>query len=268
MDHNGTDHNDTAIIVTAYRRPYYLRQTLESWRAARGVDTVRSFTVALGYDRERHAELVQVIDEARANGLPVRVKPDSTAAARARGMGRAIGEAADFALADPGVRFVIFGEEDIVVSDDVLEYLAWARANATADVLAVCAHSTGGQGWDEGRPAADADQAAVRLLPYFNPWVWAITDRTWRETLRPAWDWECDSGGAMDSGYDWHIATRIVPGGRPGGRPGGWYCAVPDASRSQNIGRDEGWAADPADFAATQAPSFRAHRDPGGYHLV
>lgn len=253
--------NGTAVIVTALKRPRYLRETLESWSAARGTSDLHSFTVALGWDEARHAQQVRAVSEFRDRsglGSRVRIKPDSSAARASRGMGRAIAEAADHVLADPAVEFLVFGEEDVVVSSDVLEYMTWAGRVFADDeqVLAVCAHSRGGQGWDRHEPAqdADADQSAVRLLPYFNAWCWGTWRDRWEKVLRPRWDMECDSGGAMDSGYDHHIHSRIIP-------QGGYLCAVPDASRSQNIGRDDGWASTAESFAFSQAQSFRAQRE-------
>ena len=90
--------------------------------------------------------------------------------------------------------------------------------------------------------------------------MWGTWRDRWEQVIRPRWDLECDSGGPADSGWDWNIATRIIP-------QGGYVCAVPDASRSQNIGRYGGWAADPADFPNTQAASFRAERAEVTYRL-
>ncbi len=256
-----------AVIVTAYRRPDYLRRTLASWQAARGLDRVHSFTVALGVHPDAFTSQVREVGAFRdASGLGprVRIKVDSEAARRSNGMHRAVGEAADHVLADPAVQFLVFGEEDIAVSSDVLEYMSWARREFTGDgpVLAVCAHSVGGAGWDRREPAGDdgADQEAVRLLPYFNPWCWGTWRDRWEQVLEPGWDWDCNSGDAMTSGYDWNIATRIIP-------QGGFTCAVPDASRSQNIGRYGGWASSEETWAFSQAASFRAGREPCAYRL-
>ena len=177
--------SSTAVIVTGLRRPHYLRKTLGSWQAARGIEEVHSFTLALGHDPGQFLPQLYAFDAFRkATGLGKRgrVKVDSAAARTSRGMGRAIGEAGNHVFADPAVEFVVFGEEDVAVSSDVLEYMAWARREFAEDerVLCACAHSVGGQGWDEpgiGLRGADADQEAVRLLPYFNPWVWG----TWRD---------------------------------------------------------------------------------------
>lgn len=261
---------DLAVVVTALRRPQYFRQTLDSWRAARHLDEVHSFTIALGDPGgEKFVPMLNVVTQfreaTRFDGKRAPLRPDSSAAIRSRGMGRAIGEAANHVLADPAVQFVVFGEEDIVVSSDVLEYMGWAREAFADDerVLAVCAHSVGGQGWDEpgiGLTTADADQETVQLLPYFNPWVWGTWRDRWEQALRPQWDWEVNSGGPVDSGYDWNLHRRIIP-------QGGYVCVVPDASRSQNIGKDGGWAASPGMFESTQAASFRAERPPVAYRV-
>lgn len=256
-----------AVIVTARSRPRYLEQVLGSWQHARGLDRLHSFTVALGWDEGAWKAQLRVIDAFRVRsglGSRVRIKADSEAARKSNGMHRAIAEAANHVLQDPAVQFVVFGEEDIAVSDDVLEYMAWARKEFATQgaVLAVCAHSVGGAGWDKREPAddADADQETVRLLPYFNPWVWGTWRNRWERLLEPTWDYECNSGGPMDSGYDHNIHRRLIP-------EGGLVCAVPDASRSQNIGQHGGWASTPETWAFSQAASFRPERGTVAYRL-
>lgn len=258
-------------MVTAWKRPAYLQATLDSWSRARGISEVRQFTVALGWtDHALFTKQVEVIDAARRPlGCKVRVKPDSSAARAARGMGRAIGEAVSAAFGDPSVEFVIAGEEDVAVSSDTLEYFAWAAEEFRPypKVLAVCAHSIGGQGWDipgiGQQEDPDADPEAVRLLPYFNPWIWGVWRDRWERVMRPSWDWNCDTAtrpDGTDGGYDWHLAARIIP-------QGSYTCAVPLASRSQNIGKEDGWAARPEQFEATQAASFKADRGPCDYRV-
>ena len=252
--------SDMAVVSTACRRPYYLERSLASWAQADGISSLAGFAVALGRsDREEKER--EVIGAA---GLDARVWPDSDEAAAATGMHRAIAEAARRAFTELPVAFVILTEEDVVVSDDVLRYFAWAATEFEDDpsVLGVCAHSRGGQGWDLHQPAQDqdADQQAVRLLPYFNAWCWGTWLDRWDQILEPGWDWDCDSGGPMNSGWDWCIATKILR----------WHemvCAVPDASRSQNIGALEGWASTTESFAFSQAASFRDHRDSAPYRL-
>jgi hypothetical protein len=264
------DFSDMAVMVTAWRRPYYLEPVLASWARAEGIGDVRRFVISLGRtDRyEKQAALIERMRPRFPGGLEV--LDQSEAAMRGDGIRvpfgphRAIAEAANHVFADPGVKFLIFGEEDVQVSDDTLSWMRWAadRFADDTEVLAVLAHNQHGQGWDKPGPAGDAnaDQEAARLLPYFNPWCFGTWRDRWEKILEPEWDYGCNSGGPMDSGYDWAIQTKILPRHR-------MLCVVPDASRSQNIGQFEGWASSPQGVALAQAQSFRDHRDTPDYRL-
>lgn len=250
-----------AVMTTACRRPYYLQQSLDAWEEARGLTQLGGFFIALG-DSDRKNAQYSLIKEYDGRLTDMKVIPD-----RVPGLGphRAIGEAAQRVFSDSSVEFLIFGEEDVLVSDDVLEYMGWAeeRFRDDQDVLCVLAHNRAGQGWDLHRPVEDiyADQQKVRLEPYFNAWCWGTWRNRWEGLLEPTWDWDCTSGGPMDSGYDWNIHARVIP-------QHGLLSVVPDASRSQNIGREEGIYSTPETFSFAQVQSFREHRAPAEYTLV
>ena len=258
-------------MTTAWRRPYYFRPVLESWADADGIDKIRRFVISLGpTDRvDEQMKLIQEMSPRFRCGLEV--LPQSEHAVRGDGIRkpfgphRAIAEAVTHCFGDPRVGFVVAGEEDVVVSSDVLSYMQWAATRFQDDprVLIACAHSRGGQGWDLQAPArdADADQEAVQLRRYFNPWVWGCWRDRWESILDPEWDRDCNSGGPIRSGYDWTVQTRIMPRHK-------MRCVVPDASRSQNIGEREGWSSSPDRFGLLQAQSFRERRDNPSYRLV
>jgi hypothetical protein len=245
-----------AVVTTAFKRPEYLSQSLGSWSQARWIRNIRLFGVQIRPSGS-HQEQLNVIRESKVGPegvAEVWLDPSSN-----MGPHWAVRQAGREAFRDPRVEFVVFGEEDVVVSDDVLEYMAVAAGLYQDDssVLAVCAHSPGGQGWDPHEPAKDdaADQEAFRLLPYFNAWCWGTWRNRWESVLEPEWDADCTSGGPGDSGYDWNIHARVLPRHDA-------VCVVPDASRSQNIGRDGGIYSTPATFEFSQARSFRDHREP------
>lgn len=254
--------SSVSVVVTCWRRPQYLERTLRSWRAVRGIEHVRKFIMACGVSME----LPAIADVIMNSGLEAEIHMDSPAARASFGMHRALGEAIDHAFADPFTNWVICGEEDIMVSDDVLEYFTWAFRHMTGDlrILAACAHNRGGTGWDKlylGPQDAGADPEIVRAVPYYHPWVWAVSRYNWQHTLRSQWDWDCDSGGADDSGYDWNIQKRVLP-------RGDWLCLVPDASRSQNIGEHGGVNSSPDIYLLQRSDSFELHRDRTGYKLL
>jgi hypothetical protein len=256
--------NGMAVMITAWRRPYYLEPVLAAWSKATGIENITRFIIALGAT-DRIGAQIALIERMRPRfACPVDVRMQSYAAVIGNGPHRAIAEAASAAFADGDVDFLVFGEEDVQVSTDVLAYMRWAAERFADDpeVLTACAHNQGGQGWDEpGRDDADADQETARLLPYFNPWGWGTWRDRWEKILEPEWDYECDLGGPLTSGYDWVIQTQILPRHN-------MLCVVPDAARSQNIGALEGWASSPAGIARAQAQSFRAARDVPQYRLV
>lgn len=254
------DFSDTTLIITAWRRPDYLAKTLGSWVHAAGAGSLRRIVVALApSDREQEQREV-IAKAAAAIGRDIEVKTDSPECARVPGPHRAIAEAANTILAeDPGTRFVIFGEEDIQVSDDVLQFLLWGRQEAAGRAIAVCAHNPLGNGWQPAYDDSGAAQDTARFGRSFSPWVWGTWRKTWERVIEPDWDYDCAKGPRPDQhGYDWQM-QRITE------REGDVLC--PDAARSQNIGRDGGVFAHPGKFAETQAASFREHRQPVSYRL-
>lgn len=248
--------SDFTVVVFAWRRPYYLREVLSSWKHVPEVRELGRFIVALGESDRRDEQMATIAEAAAGMNRPIEVLPDSPAAAAAPGMHRAMGEAAHYAWTDPETGFVALFEEDTFVSDDVLAYMQWARRfESDPRVLAVCAHNQSGTAWDIPSPdEAEADQETVRLKQYFCSWGWGTWRDRWAGVLEPSWDWDCTSGDGtgMPSGCDWNIYSRVMPGR--------FVSAVPDASRTQNIGRDEGVYAVPDMFYLTQAQSFRERR--------
>jgi hypothetical protein len=256
--------SDTALVITAWKRPDYLRRTLGSWAVARHAGELRTVAVALGRSH-RFDDQVDVIRRAEeVFDRKIVILPDSPEAQASPGMHRALGEAVDRVFDSFAPEWVLCGEEDVVVSDDVLDYMSWAQAQYIySRALCICAHNRGGAGWDglDGpRLDGNADQEAVRLLPYFNPWVWCTWRDRWKSVIRPAWDWGDGDGRADATGYDWSLQglTAAVP----------WRNLVPDAARSQTIGEFAGVYSTPEMLPLQQSQSFREHREPVKYRLA
>ncbi len=248
------DLQNTAIACTCWRRPHYLETTLDAWSKVKGLHSVQSFTMAIGRS-ELRPELIKVVEAAEQKfGKTINILDDSDRATQSPAMHTAIAEAADHAFQNPDTDFFIIAEEDLLVSDDILLYMAWAQQyRDDPRVLYVCSHNPGGQGWDDpaGINDGEADQNAVRLLPYFQAWVCGTWRDRWENVLRPKWDWDSSRSG----GWDWNIQSRIIPDGN-------YVCAVPDASRCQNFGEHGGYYAHAELFPGTQSKSFRASRAP------
>lgn len=253
--------DDTTLIITAWKRPGYLRRILASWVRAEGTKDLRRIVIALAPSPAEPGMRRLIAHAADQMGRAIEIRPDSPECARVPGPHRAIAEAANAVLADdPGCGFLVFSEEDTLVSDDVLSFITWGRGQAEGRALAVCAHNPLGNGWQRDAPDdTDADQAAARFGRSFSPWCWATWPDIWVRTLEPDWDYELNRGPRPDQhGYDWQL-QRIVE------REGDVLC--PDAARSQNIGQHGGVFANPAEFGWTQAKSFRETRGKVTYRL-
>ena len=235
----------TAIMKTAWRRPQYLRQTLASWAQVDGIQDVAAFRVCLD-PSDRLEKMLSVIAEARReHGLDIeaRVNPQQLGVS-VNPVEGGTGIFREY----PDVDYIVMAEEDLVVADDTLRYLSWADETFrdTPSVLINCAHSP-----DNPDPAADP--AAVVLLPRFRCWIWGTWRDRWHNILEPTWDRAYYTGNietGQQAGFDWNIDLRVIP-------QGGYVCALPLASRSQNIGKYEGVHAHPNAFEGTRNPSFR-----------
>jgi hypothetical protein len=235
--------NDVSIMMTAWRRPNYLRKTLRSWGAVRGIREVE-IVVALE-PSDRQDQIIRTIWEARDEwGLNIRTRVNPE---RLGVLVNIVETAGHMFQVEDRLRYLVFAEEDLVVSDDVLDYFLWADDvfHGREDVLAVCAHAPEGA-------TADSDPTAVALGERFRCWVWA----TWRDrfhgVLEPTWDRTYSSGEKPGDGVGWdcNIQERIIP-------RGGYRTVLPAASRSQNIGKFEGVHQAPGEYAGTVDPSFR-----------
>jgi hypothetical protein len=253
---------NTAVMITACSRPDYLTKTLRSWREARGIMGTHSFTVALGGNSPAspRATVPGMRGTIRGSGIVTDVYQDRLPGA---GLHYAIWDAANHVFEDPGVEFLIFGEEDIIVGQDVLELLAYSRDRFRDDprVLLACAHNRSGQGWDPHHPVQDedADECDISLEHYFNAWVWG----TWRDRwFKLKNNWENGPNRAVRmGGYDWNIQNRFM-----GSQA--YYAAIPAASRTQNIGRTRGVYATETSWLFSQSQSFQRDRGPVDFRLV
>lgn len=252
--------NDATLIVLAMKRPDYFRRCLDAWGRARGSRSLRSVIVRLGRTSAAlEAQMRQIAEQAAAeHGLPVTVVLDDPEDASHTGPDRALGVSIQQAFADPGCGFVIECDEDIVVSSDVLEYMAFARQ---LDVVCVCAHNDLGQGWSPRWDDTGADQRLVRVRGEFTSWCFGFSREAWTEVWEPEWDWDRTSGDhPAEHGWEWQMHRQC--------RRDTLRVAIPDASRCQDIGQHGGTFSRPEGFWATQAASYRAHRDPVDYVAV
>ncbi len=226
------------LVFTATDRPYYFQPVLDSWRTARGF---------LDWHPTVHLEPSPVQDAMlrMAHGAQADVQVNR----RRLGVLRNPWNALDSAFT-AGADFVVLAEDDVLVSDDVLDYFTWAStALAHEHVLAVCACSM--------QPQPDADVNLVVTHRRFNPLVWGTWRDRWTTVLRDTWDHDYSSGtpDAPQSGWDWNINLRVMQD---------WVVAAPVVSRSTHIGKYGGTHMRPEDFTGSVAPTFAATHPAAG----
>lgn len=234
------------IVFTVHMRPWYLREVLASWGEVRGIQDWRIiFKVE---PSPLITEVTKVIDHFRHPDKQVVFNPEK--------LGVLVNpwDGLDTSFRT-GAQFSVVAEEDLIVSDDVLEYLTWAR-DEFLDQPRVLGAMCQMQGMFESD-----DPSEVALVQDFNPWIWGTWTSRWKSVLRDTWDKDYSSGGATDGGWDWNIAKRLLP-------RFDMVMAVTGAARSQNIGKFLGTHASPDDFEGTQAKTFSNHRDPVQYRVV
>lgn len=197
-------------------RPRYLSETLDSWRAVRGREDW-SYVFALE-PGPHFVECARMIADA-FDGLSVTVLANRERKGVLRNPHYVLGYAFERA------RYALLAEEDVRVSNDILEYFAAMDYEFEVDpaVLAVCGSSWGGS------PGEECD--AWKLVQGFNPLGWATWADRWIDVLRDTWDLDYSTGlpDGSQAGWDWNIGRLL--------RARDQFCVFPDVSRSFHIGR-------------------------------
>jgi hypothetical protein len=208
-----------AVFLTAYNRPDYLRRALASWDGVRGLQDW-AFVFRIEPDEatlDLNKSLVR--DFIRRNELPYHetiVNPTRYGVLHHPWVG--------FEDLFRDFNFVVRTEDDLCVSDDILDYLAWAELTyrGVSNIASIHAY------------AKDKSQTpnGVEVLPMFNPLVWGTWRDVWRDVMRDTWDHDYSTYNETpghQSGWDWNLNTRIYP-------TLGLKGVYPKMSRVDNIG--------------------------------
>jgi hypothetical protein len=216
-------------------RPQYLEQTLNSWSRIRPTEGWEfGFAVEPGKHLRRVLDMIYAwLTEYQPTGWVLHNQ-------KRLGVLRNPHMLLDYAFGD--YEFVVLCEEDVEVSNDILEFFSCMsnRYRDEQEVLAVCA---------ENWCAPGNTHDAVFLDPRFCPLVWGTWRDRWEKTLRDTWDLDYSTGNADGShaGWDWNI-NRII-------KRDGFKVAAPGVARSLHIGR-KGVHMLEQDFAASQSPTY------------
>lgn len=236
-----------AVFFTVFNRPDYFHQTLKSWEDVRGKDAW-DFIVRIE-PSPLQADMVQIAqDFFEKNQIEnFKIMVNSTVLGVLHHPWRGFTD-----LFAEGYQFVIRAEDDLIVSDDVLEYFLWASVVFREDpkVATVQAFSL-----TDGAP----DEATIESN--FSAWTWGTWKDRWEYIIGPTWDHDYSTfngTSGTQAGWDWNLSTRILP-------QKGLGSVRPVVSRTNNIGL-WGVHGTPENFEDSKA--FRPHHDPAPMRLV
>lgn len=229
-------------MMAAFNRPEYQRQTLESWSTARGF-----FETPVHVQLEPSPKQDEVIQLLRDLG-----HPDLTISVNERVLGPLhnpwVGMNTMF---EGGFDFVLSADDDLPVSEDILEYFAWAKDAFQDDEAVACVSAY--------RREVQGGEYQVRREDEFHSWVWGTWADRWFDTISPTWDHDYSTGEFdYNKGFDWNLKQRVLPSR-------GMWCARPLTSRVTNIGV-HGAHGTPDLFE--QSESFWESRPQGTYELT
>lgn len=232
-----------AVVFTAFDRTDYLKQTLLSWKDVAAKEDYHFF-----FKLEPSTNKTRMIN--RIENFRIESKVNLSLIENPEKCGVLVNpwEALDM-LFSQGYDFVILAEDDIEVSDDILQYFNQISENHKDDseVLAVCASSR--ELWNKNDNPSNYSKHQA-----FSPLVWGTWKDRWYTYLRDTWDKDYSTGeNGIGGGWDWNIALRVMP-------QNNLKCIYPEKSRSKHIGI-KGVHMVREDYDQSVAVNFTKHND-------
>lgn len=240
-----------ALFLTAYNRLSYLQQVLHTWESVVGVEEWDM--VAMIEPSDLSHQIVEEFEEfsrkTKFRRFSIQVNPQVYGVLHHPWVGF---ENLFSTNLQGNYDFVVRAEDDIIVSNDVLEYFSWAAKKFKLDPSVATVHAFS---------EAEGSARDVELISKFSPLMWGTWRDRWQELLSPTWDHDYSTFNLRpgnQSGWDWNINTRLLP-------RLGLTSVCPVVSRTNNIGV-VGTHGTPGNFLHLE--DFVQHRNTPAYRLV
>jgi hypothetical protein len=205
-----------AILFTAFDRLRYLQASFDSWRDVRDL---RDWHVVFSIDPSeitRHVteECEEFAWHAGLTNIDIRVNPECLGVLEHPYAG----------LSDlfEDYDFVVRAEDDLLVSEDILEYFTWAATRFAHD------NEVGNV---NAFTLLDGSHTGVVRDQKFNPLTWGTWADRWEDFIGPTWDRNYSTNNGtpgVEAGWDWNLNRQYAARGM--------YAVAPEQSRVQNIG--------------------------------
>lgn len=209
------------VAFTAYNRLDYFRQTLSSWARVRRIKTNVRFIFNIEPSDVQDQMVWNAQNFLGMTGFDGEVLVNH----KKYGVLGNPHMAFTRAFADYGTAYAILGEDDLLVSNDFLEFHEWAAGTYQDDpeIGAVCPFTY-------AIPDGTEKMETVRRVPSFGAVsCWGTWRDRWYDYYADTWDFDYSSGPDFKSGWDWNLALRVFP-------ENGLKSIQPDISRVQNNG--------------------------------
>ena len=206
-----------ALFFTAYDRPEYLRQTLQSWENVRGI---QDWHVVFRIEPSPRQQDIEVLFRLFAETMML---PSFEILINETKLGVLEHPYVGFSELFQRFNFVVRAEDDLLVSDDILEYFTYAAETYEHDIDIATVNAFSKISGEDHR---------LFRQQRFNPWIWGTWKHIWDRLLEPTWDHDYSTFNGVpgvESGWDWNIDTRLLA-------KNGYSAIYPENSRVQNIG--------------------------------
>lgn len=206
-----------AVFLTAFNRLPYLQEVLHSWEHVRGlkdwhfVAMIEPSPLA----QQIKEEFEEFVARAGLTDFEIHINPQVYGVLHHPWVG--------FERLLKDYEFVVRAEDDLIVSEDILEYFNWAAPEFMSDTSVATIHAFS---------LTDGASNEATVVGHFSPLVWGTWRDRWVDVIGPSWDHDYSTFNGTpgnQSGWDWNLNSRIFP-------QFNLHAVEPTISRVNNIG--------------------------------
>lgn len=235
-----------ALVFTAYNRVSYLQQTLHSWETVRGIRDwdLYIFIEPSPVQEQIKEEFELFVAKLGHQDVHIQINPERY------GVLHHPWVVFERLLTSLYYDFAVRAEDDLIVTDDILEYFEWASDFYRQDESVATIH-----GFSR---SSQGDPTQAHKVQRFSPLTWGTWRDRWTDLLSPTWDHDYSTYNGTpgnEAGWDWNITSRLLP-------QRDLFSVEPEVSRVNNIGV-YGTHATPENFFDLE--DFSSHQSPRSY---
>ena len=174
------------IAISAYNRPEYSRRSLAAILGAKGYSPEK-YAIYCSIDCDENGE---TNDEVFS--LYARHGFTHSITTKKLGCNYNVKRALDIAWED-NPDFVLLIEDDIIISDDALQYVEWAAKKYKDDLsVRTVGLWKSKNGWDFSKPLSKSEMFKINEQVWFTCWGWGTWSDRWKE-MKDTWTTGNDS---------------------------------------------------------------------------